>query len=69
MKKYLEQIKQKNQPKGSCHTDSQQSSVCPANKLTQYKEVKHRTHIRFKGLYQHQWSCGEIQTVDHREAR
>ena len=43
--------------------------VCvPTNKITQYKQVKHTSHKRFKGLYQHQWSYGGIQTMDHREA-
>ena len=46
----------------------QQSSVWPTNKVTWYKQVKHTSHKRFKGLYQRQWSYGGIQTVDHREA-
>ena len=46
----------------------QQSNVWPINKVTQYKQVKHTSHKRFKGLYQHQWSYGGIQTVDHWEA-
>ena len=36
--------------------------------LSYYKYVKHTTHKRVKELYQHQWSYGVIQTVDHREA-
>ena len=35
--------------------------------LSYYKYVKHTTHKRVKELYQHQWSYGVIQTVDHRE--
>ena len=46
----------------------QQLSVWPTNKVTQYKQVKHTSHKRFKGLYQHQWSYRGIQTVDHWEA-
>ena len=46
----------------------QQSSVWPTNKVTRYKQVKHTSHKRFKGLYQRQWSYRGIQTVDHREA-
>ena len=42
--------------------------MCPTNKITQYKQVKHTSHKRFKGLYQHQWSYGGIQTVDYRRA-
>ena len=45
----------------------QQSSVWPTNKVTWYKQVKHTSHNRFKGLYQYQWSYGGIQTVDHRD--
>ena len=37
-------------------------------RLTHCKYVKHTSHKRFKELYQHQWSYGVIQTVDHREA-
>ena len=36
--------------------------------LSHYKYVKHTSHKRVKELYQHQWSYGVIQTVDHREA-
>ena len=36
--------------------------------LSYHKYVKHTTHKRVKELYQHQWSYGVIQTVDHREA-
>ena len=46
----------------------QQSSVWPTNKVTRYKQVKHTSYKRFKGLYQRQWSYGGIQTVDHRDA-
>ena len=47
---------------------SQQGSVCPTkDKLKQDKEVEHTSHMRFKELYQHQWSYKVIQTVDHRE--
>ena len=43
--------------------------MCPTkDKLKQDKEVEHTSHMRFKELYQHQWSYGVIQTVDHREA-
>ena len=43
--------------------------VCaPTNKITHCKYVKHTSHKRVKELYQHQWSYGVIQTVDHREA-
>ena len=43
--------------------------VCaPTNNITHCKYVKHTSHKRFKELYQHQWSYGGIQTVDHREA-
>ena len=45
-----------------------QENVCPTNMIAQYKEVKHTAHMSFKGLYQHQWSCEEIQIEDHREA-
>ena len=47
----------------------QQSSVSPTNKVIGYKQVKHTSHKRFKGLYQRQWSYGGIQTVDHREVK
>ena len=36
--------------------------------ISNFKYVKHTTHKRIKELYQHQWSYGVIQTVDHREA-
>ena len=32
------------------------------------KEVKHTSHMRFKELYQHQWSYKVIQIMDHRES-
>ena len=50
-------------------TISQQGSVCPTkDKLKQDKEVEHTSHMRFKELYQYQWSYRVIQTVDHGEA-
>ena len=44
--------------------------VCAPTKtnLSYYKYVKHTTYKRVKKLYQHQWSYGVIQTVDHQEA-
>ena len=44
--------------------------VCASTQtnISYYKYVKHTTHKRVKELYQHQWSYGVIQTVDHREA-
>ena len=39
------------------YTNSQQGSVCPTkDKLKQDREVEHTSHMRFKELYQHQWS-------------
>ena len=37
-------------------------------KIKQDREVEHTSHMRFKELYQHQWSYGVIQTMDHQEA-
>ena len=37
-------------------------------KLTHCKYMKHTSHKRVRELYQHQWSYGVIQIVDHREA-
>ena len=53
----------------TCYTNSQQGSVCPKeSKLKKDREVEHTSHMRFKELYQHQWSYKVIQIVDHREA-
>ena len=40
----------------------------PTNKITHCNYVNHTSHKRFKKFYQHQWSYGGIQIVDHREA-
>ena len=50
--------------------NTKQEKVCAPTQtdLSYYKYVKHTTHKRVKELYQHQWSYGVIQTVDHREA-
>ena len=54
-KKKKKQCKKKK--KKTSYTNSQQSNVCPTiEKTNQDKEVKHTSHMRFKELYQHQWS-------------
>ena len=59
-------MEDKNKQTEHAYKKSQQGSVCPTiDKLQQDKEVEHISHMRFKKLYQHQWSYGVIQTVDH----